>query len=206
MYYGDLGLVGSGHISQRKYDYEINQGFDFSANDTYLYGINTVTPDNYGNITFKYVPYHDVNSMENPYGDSYVILLVKFDIKKVNFTVTKTSKLETDPNTFISTTRTTGYWEKVNRIYKVKDKYQNAQIKGTSITLNDLIYEPNQDGHRLFMRNNLWNYDSNLRGKLYYRLLDIEEGRKSWYYNNGKYLNNIFLFTGPCFTPDTLNK
>jgi hypothetical protein len=56
------------------------------------------------------------------------------------------------------------------------------------------------------MRNNLWNYDSNLRGKLYYRLLDIEEGRKSWYYNNGKYLNNIFLFTGPCFTPDTLNK
>ena len=206
MYYGDLGLVGSGHISQRKYDYEINQGFDFSANDTHLYGINTVTPDNYGNITFKYVPYHDVNSMENPYGDSYVILLVKFDIKKVNFTVTKTSKLETDPNTFISTTRTTGYWEKVNHIYKVKDKYQNAQIKGTSITLNDLIYEPNQDGHRLFMRNNLWNYDSNLRGKLYYRLLDIEEGRKSWYYNNGKYLNNIFLFTGPCFTPDTLNK
>ena len=206
MYYGDLGLVGSGHISQRKYDYEINQGFDFSANDTDLYGINTVTPDNYGNITFKYVPYHDVNSMENPYGDSYVILLVKFDIKKVNFTVTKTSKLETDPNTFISTTRTTGYWEKINHKYTVKEKYKNAQIKGTSITLNDLIYEPNQDGHRLFMRNNLWNYDSNLRGKLYYRLLDIEEGRKSWYYNTGKYLNNIFLFTGPCFTPDTLNK
>ena len=55
--------------------------------------------------------------MENPYGDSYVILLVKFNIKKINFTVTKTSKLETDPNTFISTTRTTGYWEKINHKY-----------------------------------------------------------------------------------------
>lgn len=205
MYYGDLGLVGSGHISQRKYDYEINQGFDFSANDTYLYGINTVTPDNYGNITFKYVPYHDVNSMENPYGDSYVILLVKFNIKKINFTVTKTSKLETDPNTFISTTRTTGYWEKINHKYTVKEKYKNAQIKGTSITLNDLIYEPNQDGHRLFMRNNLWNYDSTLRGKLYYRFWNKGSYDGSWHYES-KYYNNIFLFTGPCFTPDTLNK
>ena len=137
---------------------------------------------------------------------SRYILLFVIKVNKVNFTVTKISNLETDPNTFLSTTRTSNYSEKVGRRYQVKQDYKNAQIKGTSITLNDLIYEPNQDGHRLFMRNNLWNYDSYLRGKLYYRLLDIEEGRKSWYYNNGKYLNNIFLFTGPCFTPDTLNK
>lgn len=33
-HFGDLGLIGSGYISQRKDDYEIKSGFDFSANDT----------------------------------------------------------------------------------------------------------------------------------------------------------------------------
>ena len=55
------------------------------------------------------------------------------------------------------------------------------------------------------MRNNLWNYDSTLRGKLYYRFWNEGSYDGSWHYES-KYYNNIFLFTGPCFTPDTLNK
>lgn len=209
--YGELGLVGSSeYVSQIKGDYEVSNGYDFQANGFNLYDFNTIIPDQYGVITFTYTPYismPSLPSMGGSYEGSHVLLLVKFKINNIKFTVVKTSKLETDPNTFISTTRTTGYWEKVNRMYKVKEKYKNTQIKGTSITLNDLIYEPNQDGHRLFMRNNLWNYDSSLRGKLYYRGLDIHDGptRATWHYET-KYYNNIFLFTGPCFTPDTLNK
>jgi hypothetical protein len=46
----------------------------------------------------------------------YVLLFV-IKVKQVNFTVTKISNLETDPNTFLSTTRTSNYFEKVGRKY-----------------------------------------------------------------------------------------
>jgi hypothetical protein len=46
----------------------------------------------------------------------YVLLFV-IKVKQINFTVTKISNLETDPNTFLSTTRTSNYFEKVERRY-----------------------------------------------------------------------------------------
>ena len=198
-YYGQITLNGQSHP---KNYYVVCDNWSLSTEINGSYGESQIVSTNNGILNFNVMPMRGFNM--NDYS-RYVLLFV-IKVNKVNFTVTKISNLETDPNTFLSTTRTSNYGEKVGRRYQVKQDYKNTQIKGTSITLNDLIYEPNQDGHRLFMRNNLWNYDSNLRGKLYYRLLDIEEGRKSWDYNNGKYLNNIFLFTGPCFTPDTLNK
>ena len=141
------------------------------------------------------------------YDSYYFNMLFDIKIKKINFTIEQISKLESSTDQFIKTTRTTKYSQTVSNEYQIMYDYKNARLKGTSITLNDLIYEPNQDGHRLFMRNNLWNYDSDLRGKLYYRGLDIHDDptRLTWHYKT-KYYNNIFLFTGPCFTPDTLNK
>ena len=140
----------------------------------------------------------------DPTAYSKYILLFVIKVNKVNFTVTKTSNLETDPNTFLSTARTSNYSEKVGNRYQVKQEYKNAQLKGSSITLNDLVYEPNIDGHRLFMRNNLYTYKNNLRGKIYYRFLNNGVAHKSWWYNNTKYLNNIYLYTGPCYTSDDL--
>jgi hypothetical protein len=84
--------------------------------------------------------------------------------------------------------------------------YKLARIRGSSITLNDLVYEPNKEGHRLFMRNNLHVYDSKYRGKLYYRFLNggNDKSHSSWNYNDTKYLNNLFLYTGPCYTSSNL--
>jgi hypothetical protein len=67
------------------------------------------------------------------------------------------------------------------------------------------VYEPNKDGHRLFMRNNACKYDPYLRNKIYYRFFNEGNWHNSWHYNNTKYLNNLFLYTGPCYTSDNLN-
>jgi hypothetical protein len=82
--------------------------------------------------------------------------------------------------------------------------YKLARIRGSSITLNDLVYEPNKEGHRLFVRNNLYKYDPSLRSKIYYRFLNEGSWHSSWNYNDTKYLNNLFLYTGPCYTSSNL--
>ena len=92
----------------------------------------------------------------------------------------------------------------MNNAYNVLYNYNNARIRGSSITLNDLIYEPNAQGHRLFFRNNLCTYNSALRGKIYYRASDYDND-DNWYYDETKHLNNLFFFTGPCYTTDNLN-
>jgi hypothetical protein len=91
-----------------------------------------------------------------------------------------------------------------NHKYQVKEKYKNACLRGTSITLNDLEYNNSKDGHRLFVRNGLHNYDPYLRNQLYYRSIDENGYVQNWDYNNTKNLNYLFLYTGPCFTEDNL--
>ena len=60
--------------------------------------------------------------------------------------------------TFLNTAKTFNYADMENHKYRVKDEYNNTRIKGTSLTINDLIYEPNVDGHRLFIKNDLYEY------------------------------------------------
>ena len=179
------------------------------TDNSYVYqqSDNIIEVNDYGNLVLKYeyqLPPNNPGSNNN-YSGNDVILLFKFQIKEIDFTVIQTSKLESDPSQFIKTTKTTSYWEFSENKYKVKYDYKNSCLRGSSITINDLVYEPNKDGHRLFMRNNCCVYNKNLRGKLYYRLLDIEEGRHQWYYNETKNLNTLFLYTGPCYTSDNLN-
>lgn len=159
---------------------------------------NTVTVNQYGEIKFRF---HRSSQIID---SAYLIGLIGFFIEKIDFTITQTSKLENDPVQFISTMKYNNYWEFKDSKYQVKDNYKKTRLRGSSITLNDLVYEPNKDGHRLFIRNNCYVYNPYLRGKFYYRLLDPVEGRKTWHYNS-KYLNNIFFFTGPCYTNDNLN-
>ena len=199
-----VDLYGQKVPETQKSYYVVSMGFsNLEANGSYVnsYGQSSkVNVDEFGNITFKYYPELGINPAEH----SYVIVFIKLTINKINFTVTKTSKLESDPETFIHTTKTIGYSNKVDNKYVVNSTYQDSQIRGTSITINDLLYEPNVDGHRLFIKNNLCVYNPNLRSKLYYRFLNEGKWHDSWKYNNTKYYNNLFLFTGPCFTPDRL--
>lgn len=204
--FNSIVLVNSNGIpenSQPK-NYYVHYGdlSDITANGMFIGNTGTINLDKYESITFQYHPELGINPSEHP----YMTLLMLLKITKVNYTVTKTSKLETEPNAFVHTTRTTGYFTRDSQKYVVKQDYNDTRIKGTSITLNDLIYEPSQDGHRLFMRNNLWSYTPNPRGKIYYRISNFETTEKEATWDSStKYYNNIFLFTGPCFTPDTLN-
>lgn len=170
----------------------------------------TLKPDTYGTIDLNYNyqihtnPSYTPGMPEYGYDGNYVVLLFDFKIKKINFTVTQTSKLETSEESFIKTTRTSKYATTDSHKYTVMTDYKLARIRGSSITLNDLVYEPNKEGHRLFMRNNLYKYDPSLRSKIYYRFLNEGKWHSSWKYNDTKYLNNLFLYTGPCYTSSNL--
>lgn len=204
-YYSDITMVnsqGQNETPQMKSYYVIGKLSMLEANgqDIGYYGTSIINVDKDNNIIFKYHPDIGVNPEEHP----FVIVLIRVNISKVNFTVTKTSKLETDPETFIHTTKTIGYSGIIDSKYTVNSDYKNSCIKGTSITINDLLYEPSVDGHRLFMRNNLCVYNPYLRGKIYYRFYNDGRIHSSWKYGDTKYLNNLYIFTGPCFTPETL--
>ena len=146
----------------------------------------------------------DIKCNRRPESDyQYIILLISFKFNKLEFIINQKSKLETIEENFVKVVKSKKYTDdSIPHKYKVDGKYNKARIRGTSITLNDLEYINNKDGHRLFVKNGLHNYDSYARNKIYYRKL--EDGQDS-YYEDTKYLNNIFLYTGPCFTTDNLN-
>lgn len=161
------------------------------------------TTDQNGMVNLQFQVYNTPMGNKPTYEGQHIIGLAKFKITKVNFVINQITKLDKISESFVSIPRTAKYSE-INQSnkYRVLDMYKNAQLKESSITLNDLVYEPNVDGHRLFMRNNLYTYKNSLRGKIYYRFLNSGVAHKSWWYDNTKYLNNIYLYTGPCYTSD----
>ncbi len=125
-----------------------------------------------------------------------------------------TTNFEESESDVITTPITTDYFQTVEHVYSVKTDYNKARFRGTSLTLNDLLYKPN-DTHRLYIKKGLCNYDSSIRGKLYYRTLSTNtdgesskhgtiNAHTSWKYEGTKNRNTLFLFTGPAFTPDNL--
>lgn len=109
-----------------------------------------------------------------------------------------------------------------NGEYKINSKFANCALINTSITLNDLEYIPEESGHRLFMKSNLWKYDENPRNILYYRkcVHNIEkvivttdatsntlsdsfpdDVHSDWDAGDGRdRYNRLYLVHGPCFT------
>lgn len=102
---------------------------------------------------------------------------------------------------------TSAYLNISNDSYQVNTKYQNACFRGTSITINDLVYEPNPDGHRLYMRPNCFKYHNTPRARLYYRTLTPDENSNisTTWKGDTDYYNMLFINTGPCFVPDNLS-
>lgn len=124
-------------------------------------------------------------------------------------------------NQIVYSNETSNYSEYVNKKYTIKETFGNCALINTSITLNDLEYIPEESGHRLFMKSNLWKYDGDPRNILYYRKYphglnrtikvgDIsgvlnssfpEDIYKDWYAGGGEdRYNRLYLVHGPCFT------
>lgn len=83
--------------------------------------------------------------------------------------------------------------------YKIDDSYvkqdQNIALVGTSITLNDLIYEPSISGHRLYVRKSKsWLQCFNTPGDVYYRRSDQPDS-----HSGTENLNKLSFYTGPSF-------
>lgn len=101
---------------------------------------------------------------------------------------------------------TTDYADIVNNQYVIDSKYKNACFRGTSMTINDLIYEPVVEGHRLYVKPINLQFCSKYYPVLYYRTLDIDKTNTdtSWAYLDTKYKNCLFLYTGPSFDASNL--
>lgn len=149
--------------------------------------------------------------------DNNYFALYYFKIKQINYKLTRINKLEVDPNDIIINNKTTDYSSFKNQFYAVNPKYNQTRLRGTSITLNDLVYEPSISGHRLFMRNNCAMYNTDYRCKLYYRYLNNQTWTEtktgdldynidpSWKYSDTKNLNTLFIMNGPSFTENNLD-
>ena len=166
---------------------------DPSYHTVYIDGIGN--QENYPTVSIN--SYFNFNGIYSEYAD---LELYAFTFTNIEYTLKQLQKFP-QTESIISTDLTEDYAKiNSNGVYKVHDQYQQAQLQGTSITLNDLIYEPILDGHRLFMKKGLCKYDNSYRGKIYYRYYGSGSVDASWQYSNTKYLNNLFIYTGPCFT------
>ena len=126
------------------------------------------------------------------------ILVHKIKIHQIECEVIPTTIIDNLINEVVQIPKTEEYSETVNHVYRVKEAYKDSVIYGSSITINDLIYEGNSDGHRLFLDSRNYEYDKNLLGKLFYRQRAGETNAAKYPYNS------IFIYTGPCYTPETL--
>lgn len=165
----------------------------------------TIPLDDQREIKFQFIP------NLNPNG-SYVLSLFEFVIEEINFTITQISQLKALTETFVTTTRTNKYSNIIQSKYTVDQDYKNAQFKGSSFTINDLIYDPTPDGHRLFMRAGVGVHNTTYRGKIYYRITRekmTDSEKRDWDCwdnddQNTQYKNNLFILTGPCYTASNL--
>lgn len=133
--------------------------------------------------------------------------LYKLKISRLTVNIARTSSLKSLAKSIIEVTPTAKYASYNYFKYVVNEEYKGAQIKGTSITLNDLVYNPSPTEHRLFVKRGLCRYVDSLQAKIYYRYLNgIEEQKpnhESWNFDDTKYLNGLCMYLGPCFTLDT---
>lgn len=120
----------------------------------------------------------------------------------VHFNITRQTNLAYSDSDIIhvKTTPTNQYAER-NSEKKYIVKYNKARFRGTSLTVNDLVYDPRLNGHRLCVKNGDYISDNSIRPKIYYRSYS---DKASWKYSSTKLKNSLYLFTGPCFTINNL--
>lgn len=119
-------------------------------------------------------------------------VLYDIELNRVTIRLRKIQDLTEHTNSIVNCVKTKNYTNNLGNKYSVKQEYSGAQLRGTSLTLNDLYYDPSNLQHRLFVREGLVSNDTTLPNKLCFRkdtgtLDDLD-------------MNSISLQTGPCFT------
>ena len=137
-------------------------------------------------------------------------------------TVKPKSKVKIQPHSIIPCTKTSK-WGVLTTSYTLSSTYNTysepVYIRGTSLTLNDLAYDPTKE-HRLCIKNNVAEYKGTLRPHLFYGDTSIElvdsgdpwfgDPWESWGDTNNSWdmanvtKNRLCLYTGPCFDPEKL--
>lgn len=128
----------------------------------------------------------------------YHTVLIKIQLKHFTFRYKKSN--EDVKNSIINQTEPVVYQCFGDNHYKVNSWYQDAQLKGTSICLDDLEYDPYSE-HRLYIKRNIKAPDNSLGLYVNYR-----EADGSHYSGSIDILdyNKLRFYLGPCFTNDNL--
>lgn len=142
---------------------------------------------------------------DNLTGINWVVLV---EISDIEIKSTHLLDYDNSEKSIINFYKSKEYSSFVNNKYEVYNNYKNSVFIGTSITINDLLYEPNQNGHRLYVNPKYvkYSYDEP-RAKLYFRTLTPDAGsnRSTTWLGDTDYHNSIHINTGPCFTPEFWN-
>ena len=133
------------------------------------------------------------------YDDSYPAL-IKIELK--HFTFRYNNSKNNTKSSIINNTEIVEYKCFEDNYYKVNMWYSDAQLRGTSICLDDLEYDPYSD-HRLYIKQNIKSPNTSLGLFVNYRehpQTDYiqETGMDTYDYNK------LRFYLGPCFTKDNL--
>ena len=130
--------------------------------------------------------------------------IFKLKITKIEIRVNKTINIENTSDQIININPTVDYASIDTSTQTYKVNYPNCCLVNTTLTLNDLMYEPNINGHRLFVKNLKTEYFGMRKGsgaitrEIFYR--DLYD-KNSWH-KDYTYYNHLYLLCGPCFTDD----
>ena len=116
--------------------------------------------------------------------------LFELNISALHFTIRRISYLQHVQGYILPTVSTSDYATTAYNTYEIKTAYEGSRFKYTTLTVNDLMYEPNVSGHRLYVKNNNIVNNPNPSNLIYYR---AKSGKWDSTYNV------LHLFTGPCF-------
>lgn len=116
--------------------------------------------------------------------------LFELTISALHFNIQRTSYLQHMQGYILPAVTTFDYATTVNNKYQVDEDYDDSRFRYTTLTVNDLMYEPNVSGHRLYVKNNNIVNNANPSNLIYYR---AKSGKWDSTYNV------LHLFTGPCF-------
>jgi hypothetical protein len=127
--------------------------------------------------------------------NSYVMALYKITLETVSYHVERHSyihhMLDRVINVPITPTATYSRWD--NNVYIVNKDYLDRCLVNTSITLNDLEYDPSLDGHRLYVNSARYKYCDEPKNRIYYRKNNDGDTKPD--------VNCLYVYTGPCFMP-----
>lgn len=155
----------------------------------------------------KYTINKDLLSFSMPNCDYSGVVIFKVEITGILMSITQESDLKYINTSICSVIKTKDYSGTMDHKYQIKTQYQNSVFRGTSITINDLAYEPNKDEHRLFLKSTSYTYDDDPLSKLYYRSYNRPSGPNqiiAQYHYDTWSKNRLFLYTGPCYTESNL--